>query len=244
LLAGLSVTTKAVERTAEAIGEDIAARQAENMQRAMQLELPMAMGQRIPILYVQMDGTGVPMVRAETEGRAGKRDGQPAHTREAKLGCVFRQTTVDRDGRPVREEGSTTYVGAIETAEGFGLRLYTEAGHRGWARAEKKVGIGDGAEWLWNIVQLHFPDAIQIVDLYHARQHLWELAAKLYPANPAQRKAWVWRLQRKLDAGRIESLVAELGRFPTADRHVQEQIRIEREYFSHNAHRMRYPIFR
>src|SRR5207244_3220477 len=104
----------------------------------------------------------VPMVRAETEGRAGKRDGQPAHTREAKLGCVFRQTTVDRDGRPVREEGSTTYVGAIETAEEFGLRLYTEAGHRGWARAEKKVVIGDGAEWIWNIVQLHFPDAIQI----------------------------------------------------------------------------------
>src|SRR5205823_5375236 len=87
---------------------------------------------------LDVEGTGVPMVRAETEGRAGKRDGQPAHTREAKLGCVFRQTTVDRDGRPVREEGSTTYVGAIETAEEFGLRLYTEAGHRGWARAEKK----------------------------------------------------------------------------------------------------------
>jgi hypothetical protein len=75
-----------------------------------------------------MNGTGVAMVRAETEGRAGKRDGEPAHTREAKLGCVFTQTTVDRRGRPVREEGSTTYVGAIETAKAFGLRLYSEAG--------------------------------------------------------------------------------------------------------------------
>jgi hypothetical protein len=75
-----------------------------------------------------MDGTGVPKVRAETEGRVGKRDGEHAHTREAKLGCVFTQTTVVREDRPLREEGST-YVGAIETAEEFGLRLYTQTGH-------------------------------------------------------------------------------------------------------------------
>ncbi len=244
LLAGLSVTTKAVERTAEAIGEDIAARQAENMQRAMQLELPVAMGQRLPILYVQMDGTGVPMVRAETEGRAGKRVGQPAHTREAKLGCVFTQTTVDRDGRHVREEGSTTYVGAIETAEEFGLRLYMEAGHRGWARAEKKVVIGDGAEWIWNIVQLHFPDAIQIVDLYHARQHLWELAAKLYLNDAPRQRRWMMTKQDKLDHGKMESLVASLRSLATSHPELAKQIRTEADYFETNAERMRYLKFR
>jgi hypothetical protein len=63
-------------------------------------------------------------------------------------------------------------VGAVETAEELGLRLYTEAWHQGWARAEKKVVIGDGADWIWNIVPLHFSDTIQIVDLYDARQHL------------------------------------------------------------------------
>ncbi len=47
----------------------------------------------VPILYVQMDGTGVPVVKKETVGRKGKTDGQPAHTREGKLGCVFTQTT-------------------------------------------------------------------------------------------------------------------------------------------------------
>lgn len=244
MLAGLSVTTKAVERTAEAIGEDIAARQAENIQRAMQLELPVAVGQRIPILYVQMDGTGVPMVPAETEGRAGKRDGEPAHTREAKLGCVFTQTTVDRKGRPVREEGSTTYVGAIETAEEFGLRLYTEAWHRGWARAQKKVVMGDGAEWIWNIVQLHFPDTIQIVDLYHARQHLWELAAKLYPNDSPRQRRWMMAKQDKLDDGKIESLVASLRSLATSHPGLAKQIRTEADYFQTNAERMRYPKFR
>ena len=81
LLAGLDVTTKAVERTAEAIGEDVARREGQQIQRALQLDLPVILGEPIPILYVQMDATGVPVVKAETEGRAGKQEGQPAHTR-------------------------------------------------------------------------------------------------------------------------------------------------------------------
>lgn len=173
LLAALEVTTKAVERTAEAIGEDIAREQQEEIRRAKQLDLPVVLGQPISILYVQIDGTGVPVVKAETEGRMSKVPGQPAHTRECKLGCVFTQTTVDSQGRPVRDEDSTTYVAAIETAEEFGLRIYTEAWSRGWGRAETKVVMGDGANWIWNIADQHFPGAIQIVDLYHARQHLW-----------------------------------------------------------------------
>lgn len=166
LLAGLSVTSKAVERTAEAIGEDIEVGQQRELHKAMQLELPIPMGPRIPILYVEMDGTGIPVVRKESEGRAGKQDGQPAHTREAKLGCVFTQTTVDEEGYPVRDQASTSYVGAIESCEEFGRRLYAEAWQRGWARAQKRVVLGDGADWIWNQANLHFPEAIQIVDLY------------------------------------------------------------------------------
>ena len=243
-LAGLQVTTKAVERHAEAIGGDIAAGEQAERQRALQLELPTVRGPEIPVLYIEMDGTGVPMVTAETEGRVGKIAGERARTREAKLGCVFTQSGVDGKGRPVRDQASTTYSGAIETAEEFGVRLYHEAWQRGWCRAKRKVVLGDGAPWIWNLADYHFPGATQIVDLYHARQHLWELAAKLYPADSKQRKTWACRLQRKLDAGQIESLVAELGRFRTSHRNVEEQIRIEAEYFSHNAQRMRYPTFR
>jgi hypothetical protein len=88
LLADLEVTTKAVERTAEAIGEHVAAREQQEIGRAVQLDLPIVVGEPVPILYVQMDGTGVPVVKKETVGRKGKTDGQPAHTREVKLGCV------------------------------------------------------------------------------------------------------------------------------------------------------------
>ncbi len=117
LLADLEVTTKAVERTAETVGEDIAARQQAEIQRAVQLDLPMVVGQSIPVLYTQIEGTGVPVVKKETVGRQGKTEGQPAHTREAKLGCVFTQTTWDKEGHAIRDPDSTTYVGAIETAE-------------------------------------------------------------------------------------------------------------------------------
>jgi len=187
LLAGLEVTAKAVERQAECLGGDIATQEQAALQRGLQLPLPQVPGPAIPVLYVEMDGTGVPVVSAETEGRTGKQSAQ-ARTREVKLGCVFTQTTVDARGRPQREEGSTTYTGAIETAEAFGRRLCCEAYHRGWHRARKKVVIGDGAPWIWNLAGEHFPEAVQIVDLYHARQHLWELSGKLWPADERSRR--------------------------------------------------------
>jgi hypothetical protein len=244
VLADLSVTTKAVERTAEAIGEDVAARRDEGVGRSRRGTLPLQFGPPIPILYVQMDGTGVPTVGAETAGRAGKVEGQPAHTREAKLGCVFTQTGVDEAGRPVRDEASTTYTGAIETAEAFGQRLYAEAWQRGWERAEKKVVMGDGANWIWNLAALHFPGALEIVDLYHARQHLWQLAAPLYPNDTARQQRWIRVQQDKLDQGKIERLVAALRRLGIASPELAERVRIEADYFEKNAHRMRYPDFR
>ena len=156
MLAGIEVTAKAVERQAEAIGADIEAGQQIDISHAKQLELPNVVAPAVPVFYIEMDGTGVPVVKAETAGHAGKLEGQSAHTREVKLGCIFTQTSTNRDGRPVREEESTSYVGAIETAEQFGLRLYTEAWRRGWSRAIKKVLIADGAVWIWNLAEQTF----------------------------------------------------------------------------------------
>lgn len=246
LLANIEVTTKAVERTAESIGEDIEARQQQDMQRAKQLHLPIIIGPPIPYLYVQMDGTQVFVVKSETEGRAGRAPGLPPRTRECKLGCVFTQTGVDDQGRPVRDEYSTTYVGAIETAQEFGLRIYTEAWNRGWDRAIVKVVMGDGSHWIWNIADQHFPGAIQIVDLYHAREHLWELARKLYPADEPAQKRWLIPELDLLDNGKIEKLVAALGKLANSNSNPElvKIIRIEAEYFEGNQDRMRYPEFR
>lgn len=244
LLADLEVTAKGVERTAETVGEDIALREQGEIHQAVQLHLPLARGEPIPVLYVELDGTGVPVVKKETVGRQGKNEGQPAHTREVKLGCVFTQTQWDQEGYAVRDPDSTTYVGAIETAEEFGKRLYLETWKRGWSRAKKKAVLGDGAEWIWNLAQQHFPGAIQIVDLYHARQHLWELVRRLHPNDEATQKRWIRVQQRRLDKGKIEKLVLALRSIETANPEVADKIRTEADYFEVNAERMRYPQFR
>jgi hypothetical protein len=244
LLAGLEVTTKAVERTTESIGADIAQREQGTIRQALQRELPIAVGQAIPVMYVQMDGTGVPMVSKELEGRKGKGSNGRAHTREVKLGCVFTQTTVDAEGWPVRDEDSTTYTGAIETAEEFSRRLYTEAQQRGWDRAQKKVVMGDGAEWIWNRTQEIFPGATEIVDLYHARQHLWDLSSKLHPSDVAAKRRWVMSHQHFLDDGKIELLVNRLRALGTERQELAKEIENEASYFERNEARMRYPKFR
>lgn len=150
---------------------------------------------------------------------------------------------MDQEGRPVRDEASTTYTGAIETAEEFGRRVFTEAWDRGWSRADEKVVLGDGAVWIWNIADTEFPGALQIVDLYHPREHLWELAEKLF-ANDKDRKRWATRIQARLDAGKIEDLVRILRSFPTPNPDLAELLRVQADYFERNAKRMRYPEFR
>lgn len=247
VLAGLEVTTKAVEHTAEAISGDIATGEQREIQRAIQLDLPVVIGKPVRTLYLQMDGTGVPVVKKETVDRQGRTDGQPARTREAKLGCVFTQTTWEKKkGYAIRDPDSTTYTGAIETAEEFGKRIYLEAWNRGWSRAEKKVVMGDGAEWIWNLVaEQHFPGAVQIVDLYHARQHLWDVARMLHPNDAAKQKAWMKVHQKRLlDQGKIEKLADALRAIPSTHPEVVAKIQTEAAYFERNAERMRYPRFR
>lgn len=267
LLAGLKVAAKAVERQSEAIGQHVAAREQEQIRRTKKLDLPKVCAPEAPVFYIEMDGTGVPVVKAEREGRVGKVEGQPAHTREAKLGCIFTQTTTDKEGWPVRDEDSTSYVGAIETAEDFGLRMYTEAWRRGWSRAKKKVVIGDGADpgasptghlvslisravrrcsgqWIWNVAERHFPGAIYIVDLYHARQHLWELSAKLFPNDKPGRERWMACCLKQLDGGKIEAIVKTLCELQPANSELAKVVSNEAEYFQRNAEKMRYPTFR
>jgi hypothetical protein len=245
LLAGLELTAKSVERGAESIGADIARREQEEIDRAVQLDLSIIVGETVPVLYVQMDGTGVPVVKKETVDRKGKLDGLSAHTRETKLGCVFTQTAWDKEGYAIRDPASATHTGAIESAEPFGKRLYLKAWKRGWSRAEKKVVIGDGAEWIWNLAQQHFPGAVQIVDLYHARQHLWELARLLFPNDGKRQNAWIGRHQKRwLDQGKIDKLVASLRSIRVSDADRAKKIRNEAAYFARNAPRMNYPQFR
>ena len=177
----------------------------------MQLDLPIIVGEPVPILLSRWTAPAYPWSGRKPPVAKAKLDGLPAHTREVKLGCVFTQTKWDAKGLPLRATDSTTYTGAIENAEQFGQRLHVEAWQRGGSRAEKKVIIGDGAAWIWNIAKEHFPGAIQIVDLFHARQHLWDLARLLHPNHTKRRNQWIGLPQKRwLDQGKIAKLAESL----------------------------------
>jgi hypothetical protein len=191
-----------------------------------------------------MDGTGVPAVPRDTAGRAGKAADGTAKTREAKLGCVFTQTSFDAEGWPIRDPASTSYVGAIETAEEFGPRLFTEAVRRGLQRATTVIVLGDGAPWIWNLAEEHFPDAVHIVDLYHAREHLAAVGRLAFGSGSELGTAWVAARRDELDDGDVEAIIAAIRKLPSNDPKVQDEFRKEAEYFETNKLRMCYKHFR
>jgi hypothetical protein len=244
VLAGVLVTTKAVERVSEATGSQIELQnQWEQRQILSGKVVPFRSPAVIPKMYIAIDGTGVPVVKRETQGRKGKNG--DARTREAKLGCVFTQTTVDSEGYPVREEDSTSYVGAIEKADLFGGRIYAEAVRRGLNRAQEVTVLGDGAKWIWGIADEHFPGATPIVDLYHAREHL-ATVAKLVHGSTSNKSTQEWLSARRdeLDAGDVQNIIAALRRLRPSDKAIRKGVKTEMEYFRRNAKRMRYAEFR
>jgi len=241
-LAGVRVTDKDVERIAEAIGEDIAGKEEAKIEAAMRGEEP-DIEESPSTLYITSDGTGVPILRRDTEGRKGKASDGIARTREVKLGAIFTQTTVNDDGDPIRDHRSTTYVGKVEEAESFGHRLYAEAEHRGLRGAGRVVVIGDGAPWIWNLADMHFPGAIQIVDYYHAAEHLGDIAKVLFPDDAERRNTWLERIKEKLWEGDISSLLFKLGTLRVRGKK-KDTIRRAIAYFEKNQKRMRYDEFR
>jgi hypothetical protein len=235
--------TKQVERVSEGLGAQIDALWKQEREAILAGKIEPLMP-AVPKLDVAMDGACVPVVPRETEGRRGKDANGKAKTREAKLGCVFTQTQQDAEGYPIRDEGSTTYVGAIETAEDFGPRIYAEAVRRGLRQAQQAIVVGDGGPWIWGIAAQYFPAAIQIVDLYHAREHLSNLGKTLY--GPASEKAREWTAARKtqLDAGDVKAVVTSMKRLRPQSLQAREEIRKAIAYLQINQDRMRYAEFR
>jgi hypothetical protein len=194
-------------------------------------------------MYIEYDGTGVPVMKREVSGRKGKQEDGTAKTREAKLGCIFTQTTTNEEGEPVRDKHSTTYFGAIETSDSFSKRLYAEAINRGVDSAEKVVVIGDGAKWIWNLAKDNFPDAVQIVDLYHAKEHLGEFIKTVVSDVDAQanlKSEWF----SLLDDGEIDELTTQMNRLAAFSPDRQDALERDVNYFFENAARMKYADFK
>jgi hypothetical protein len=239
-LAGVAVDPKQVERIAERLGREIADDETRVVEPAPS---------SAPTLYVGMDGTGIPMRRSALVGRRGKQPDGSARTREVKLVTVWSAEERDPRGVPVRDLGSVSYSAAIESAatldtdkelSPFAQRVEREARRRGFDQARRRVVLGDGAPWIWNLADELFPGAIQIVDIYHAKEHLWDVAKAIYGAGTDLAERWAKARRDELDDGNIDAVLDALRAHAPAN----EQARQCLGYIVNNQHRMRYPLFR
>ena len=243
-LAGIALSTKRVERAAEADGTSATAEQ-DARTRAILTGRIVSLVPSEPdpgMLYLAVDGTGVPMTAAETAGRAGKGPDGRAHTREVKLAAVFTQTKTTNDGHPIRDPHSTSYVATLDPVEHFADLLEAHARERGSDNIRQLVVLGDGAHWIWNLATARFPEATQIVDLFHAREGLHDLADLLAFIVP-DRDGWLADRLTDLDNGDIEALV-RAARVYTLDGPKAHDLDTALGYFQRNAHRMRYAYYR
>lgn len=234
--AAVNVGPKAIARMAELV--------APQMQAAHAVAKQEKNTATIPVMYIEGDGTGVPVRKNEARGRKAKNGEGEAKTREVKLGCVFTQTSPDSKGNPQRDHNSTTYVGTLQCSEDFGILLRREAFARGFASAQKTVYLGDGAAWVWEVARINFPQAICILDFYHAGEHLSMLADALYGADPprVQSQAEIWRAMLLED--RLPEVLSQaredLPDIPGPREAAEKQI----AYFETNSSRMTYATFR
>ena len=241
-MAGICVDTKEIERVSNQIGEQVEI--FYKKEAAVSLSGKIIPIKSIPKMYICMDGTGVPVVKSETVNRKGKGEDGHAKTREAKLGCVFTQSTLDEKGYPIRDEASTSYVGAIETAEVFWGRIYAEAMFRGLERAQKVCVIGDGAPWIWNITDEQFFGATQIIDFYHAREHYWNVARAMFGCEKGKISSWTDKRRKELDQGDVEQVIEAIKHLSPSTDQGKEVLEREIGYFGKNKSRMRYNEFR
>jgi hypothetical protein len=245
IYAGLEVNAKDVERVAEGIGQQMEVWLSQEREEILQQQDESVLPEKsIPILYIGYDGTGVPMTQEELKGRKGKQGDGSAKTREAKLGCAFTQTTTDAKGFPVRDPDSTSFVGAIESAKTFGWRIYGEALRRGLVKAQRVVVLGDGAEWIKNVAEMHFPEATLIIDLYHAREHVSDLCKILFKSNDKQLGQQRLRWWTDLDEGKVEKILLEAQQKLPKDPETKKKAEVQIHYLEKNKERMRYAQFR
>jgi hypothetical protein len=243
-IGGVQLTVKRVERAAEASGTALAAagRDRAALVSARKL-VPLPPFPLPDKLYAAIDGTGVPMTGRETAGRKGKGEDGRARTREVKLGVFFTQDELDKDGYPVRDPASTSVIATFEPAPVFAGLVKAEGIRRGADHVRQLTVLGDGAAWIWGIATAKFPEATQIVDLFHAREHLHDLARKLEFMLLDRKDEWLAARLEDLDYGYIDGITAAVREYPL-EGVKKDELDTALGYFENNAPRMRYHWFR
>ncbi len=204
--------------------------------------------QIVPRLYGSMDAA---KVRIEPRPKKGEAKAPHEDWRDMKVLCWYEVEAVPPTQRSVRQRAKVAreqpalrakhlqYFSDITTAEQFGKLLWATGCERYADLCPELVFLGDGAEWIWNLVDFYYPQALQIVDWFHAEEHLEGVAQAAF-SDPAQRTAWLEGVTQHLWDGQLDLVIAACQTLAAACLKAQQAV----AYFTKNALRMRYDRFR
>ena len=199
-----------------------------------------ACDEKAGIACVMADGTGMPMRKECLKGAKGK-DGR-ARTREVKAGAIF-VASKTKDNEPHRDLDTTTYVATTHRREKFGKYLRSEFDRRFSREPDTVLYITDGGKWLHSIHESEFPFAVEILDVYHAVEHLKPLLAGL--GIKENSKEWKYRhhyWSECIKAGKVQNVLDYIWKNMRA-RLGKDAMR-EYKYYRSNAGRMKYDEYR
>jgi hypothetical protein len=232
---GVAMSGETVRRVTEAVGGVAEAAQQAAISQAQQGRLPRPLHGAVDVV-VAVDGCQVPLDDGWQEMKVG---------RVAPLGPAVQHEA--RSGRTFLAWGPAVCCAGLESAEEFWYRVYVTACRGGLSQQTRRVVVlGDGAEWIWNRAA-HFVGGpgitvIEIVDIYHAYEHLWALGRALY-ATPEAVSAWVEPLKDVLYTQGASAVLAALDAVVPPDAATADLLRTTRAYFADNAARLDYPRF-
>jgi hypothetical protein len=225
-LLGFRIEESGAERVVAEVGERLRDEEQQQAQAYCQDGVIPLMPQAPPRLYVSMDGTS-----AHVDGS----------WHEVKVGVVYNAKT-GADG--IDECSQQRYVAAQEPAQHFGERLYAAAVQAGVLTAQELIVIGDGAEWIWNIANHHYPGATEILDYWHVCEHIHELAKSYYGDSDPNGDRWAKDHCRWLKERGPGTLLGALKRMKPKTPAQADAVRKATGYFTNNRHRMQYHEYR
>ena len=229
---GVAVTDSSLHALARRLGR----RAQERLETPPEERQPAAPPTALAVLM--MDGW---QVRQRGPGWGKRRTQEPrVDWHEWKTGVYYRQehSVQTAGGRGVLTE--KVVVGWQGQPLEFAARLHWEALRGGLGRARARLVAGDGAPWIWNVAADRWPGATQVLDFYHASQHLWELGRALHGPDEAATASWVEERRHRLRHGQETAVLAEIAGLPAPAGAAGQVIRREQHYFAAHAGRMDY----
>ena len=238
-LRGIDLCAATVERIAVRIGTSLRAAQQKEAHQHHQDTLPDQRTACPRRLYIGADGVMTPL--RDPWKKNGSLGDLTCRHGECKTGVVY-ETHRDKQGKDSRVH-TKAYTATLSGVETFARLLGTLAHRCGHHAAQEIVVLGDGAPWLWFMFARQFPGAVQILDFYHACDHLAQVAEAMCGKDTEPARQWQSARQAELKDNRIREVLRALSAWkPQSKAHYQLR-RTQFRYFRHNAERMRYKTF-